>query len=456
MESAIVVGAGLVGSLLSIYLAEKGFKVDVYERNPDLREVTQDMGRSINITLCKRGFHALDLVGAGDNVRKLCVPCYGRVIHTGDGELRYQAYGSNQEAIYSIGRHDLNKSLLDSAERIPNVDIHFNNSCIGLDLENCELTFKNTTNDETRIVQGDRIFAADGAYSVVRQEMQRLKRFNFSQEYWGQGYREIITPVMKGSPLALERNAIHIWPRDNFMLIGFPNLDHSFTLTLHLPFEGDISHETINTPEEIGLLFQKYFPDIFPVVETCLDNSANSPVGTMVTIKSSPWKYRDRAVLIGDASHAIFPSYGQGANAGFEDCKVLSECIDKHSGKWLTIFEEYERLRKQNLDTMADLCFDHFRFLTKDVGEQDFLVRDKIEKMIHEQHPEVRSLYYNISFTNRTYSESAKNARDFEELVIDTIKERSDIAEKLASKENHDWITPVNSSHQTGVTDTQY
>lgn len=417
MESAIVVGAGLVGSLLSIYLAKAGYKVDVYERNPDVRNVSVDRGRSINITLCERGFRALDRVGAGDEVRKLCVPCYGRVIHTQDGTLSYLAYGNNNEAIYSIGRHCLNKSLVEFSRRIQNIDFHFDRYCVDIDLDNGRLVFNETNRGCNIVVKGSRIFAADGAYSVIRQHMQRLKQFNYSQEYCGHGYREFITPTLEQSEPALKRNAIHIWPRDEFMLIGFPNLDHTFTLTLHLPFYGAISHASISTAAEMRKLFQDYFPDALPLVEGCLGDVVGGPIGTMVTIKSSPWRYLDKVVLIGDACHAIFPSYGQGANAGFEDCQVLAKCIERHSGDWFKIFDEYEVARKGNLDIMATLCYEHFNFLRKDVGTQEFVIRDKVEKMVQELYQDVRSLYYNISFTNRSYSESAEIAQENDRIV---------------------------------------
>lgn len=417
MESIIVVGAGLVGSLLSIYLAKAGYKVDVYERNPDVRNVSLDRGRSINITLCERGFRALDRVGAGDEVRKLCVPCYGRIIHTRDGALSYLAYGNNSEAIYSIGRHCLNKSLVEFSRQIKNIDLHFDRYCVDVDLDKATLVFNEANNDGNIVVNADRIFAADGAYSVIRQHMQRLKQFNYSQEYCQQGYREFVTQTLDQRAPALERNAIHIWPRDEFMLIGFPNLDHTFTLTLHLPFDGAISHASTNTPTKMRKLFQDYFPDALPLVEGCLSDVVVRPVGTMVTIKSSPWKYSDKAVLIGDACHAIFPSYGQGANAGFEDCQVLAKCIEMYSGDWFKIFEEYEIARKRNLDIMANLCYEHFNFLRRDVGTQEFVIRNKVEKMVQELYPDVRSLYYNISFTNRSYSESAEIAREHDRIV---------------------------------------
>lgn len=432
MESMIVVGGGLVGSLLSMFLAKAGYKVDVYDRNPDPRKINPDKGCSINITLCERGFKAIDAVGAGDGVRALCVPCYGRVIHTLGAEQRYQLYGNQQEAIYSIGRHDLNQSLLEAAEKNPNINFYFNQRCLDINLDESQLEIQDTNSKTSKVVKGHRIFGADGAFSAVRQKMQKLKRFNYSQEYWEQGYREFLTPVQVGPNPYLRRNAIHIWPRNDFMLIGFPNIDQSFTLTLHLPFEGSVSHESIKTVEDMRNLFQQYFPDVLSLVEDNFEDSLTRPVGTMVTIRSSPWRYRDKAVLIGDACHAVFPSYGQGANAGFEDCQTLYQQIMDYPEDWGEIFKQYELSRKKNLDIMADLCYDHFNVLRKEVGKRDFVLRDKIEKKILEKHPSLRSLYYNISFTDRSYSESVKNAKEHEKIVdklinqgdVETLKQK--------------------------------
>ncbi|MEH1806251.1 FAD-dependent oxidoreductase [Nostoc sp.] len=416
-ENIIIVGAGLVGSLLSVYLARAGFKVSVYERNSDPRQVSLQSDRSINITLSERGFHALDAVGAGDMVRRLCIPVYGRIIHAQNDQLNYQPYGNNKEAIYSIGREDLSKALLCFAQQHENIEFHFNQKCSDIDLPTATLKFQNSKTGEVNQVNADRIFAADGAYSSVRQKMQRLKRFNYSQEYFEQGYKEIIIPPSSDGNWALDKNAIHIWPRDDYMLIGFPNLDRSFTLSLHLPYEGEISHKSSASPDSLRHLFKKYFPDIWSLVEPNLVNYIDKPVEAMITIKCFPWSYQDKVILVGDSCHAIFPSYGQGANAGFEDCQLLTNCIQKHLGDWQSIFQEYEIMRKPNMDALADLCVEHFTVLRKMVGDPKFLELNKIERKIQENNPEYASLYYNISFTCMPYLEALKAERKHQEII---------------------------------------
>jgi len=416
MENTLIVGAGLVGSLLSVYLARAGFKVSVYDRNSDPRQLNMQSGRSINITLSERGLQALDAVGVSDTVRKFCIPVYGRIIHSQDGELTYQPYGNNKEAIYSIGRDDLTKQLLSFAEKHENIEFYFHEKCSDIDLSTATLKLQNVETGKISEVQADRIFAADGAFSVVRGKMQRLKRFNYSQEYSEQGYKEIIIPPYKDD-WVLDKNAIHIWPRGSFMLIGFPNLDKSFTLSLQLPYEGQISHESIKSLDDIKNIFKTYFPDAWSLVEPNCKDYFNKPVEAMITIKCFPWTYQDKVALIGDACHAIFPSYGQGANAGFEDCQVLMKCIEKQPTDWRKIFQEYETLRKPNLDAIADLCFEHFTELRKMVGDFKFLLQKKIERKLHEIDSSFAPLYYNISFTCMPYAEAWKIENKHQETI---------------------------------------
>ncbi|MCP6762167.1 MAG: FAD-dependent monooxygenase [Fischerella sp. CENA71] len=417
MENIIIVGAGLVGSLLSVFLARVGYKVNVYDRNLDPRQINLQSGRSINITLSERGFCALDTVGVGDKVRELCIPVYGRIMHAQDGELTYQPYGNNKEAIYSIGRDDLSKALINFAQKHDNIEFYFNQKCIDIDLPTATLKFQDLHTEEITQVEADRIFAADGAYSPVRYKMQRLKRFNYSQEYLNQGYKEIIIPAGSDGNWALEKNAIHIWPRDNFMLIGFPNLDKSFTLSLHLPYEGEISHNSTASPDALQNLFETYFPDIWSLVYPNLGDYAKKPVEAMITIKCFPWSYQDKVLLIGDSCHAVVPSYGQGANAGFENCRLLTQCIEQHLGDWQTAFKEYETLRKPEMDMLANLCLEHFTVLRKVVGDRNFIERSKIERKLQEMNSEYASLYYNISFTSMSYSEALKIEKNHQEII---------------------------------------
>ncbi|HYH45834.1 MAG TPA: NAD(P)/FAD-dependent oxidoreductase, partial [Thermoanaerobaculia bacterium] len=234
METMLVVGGGLVGSLLSIYLARQGHEVHVFDRSPDFRRARGGSGRSINLTICQRGFSALDRFGAGDLVRAISVPCYGRMVHAADGSVEWQPYGNRREAIHSVSRDHLNRVLLALALEQPSVTCYFEHRCLEVDLDQPAATFKDLRSGGTVEQRGDRLFGADGAHSAVRLRLQRGQRFDLVQQYLDQAYKELDVPPASSGGWALEGNAIHIWPRGHYMLIGFPNLDRSFTLSLHM------------------------------------------------------------------------------------------------------------------------------------------------------------------------------------------------------------------------------
>jgi len=443
MGRIIIIGAGLVGSLLSVFLAKKGYQVEVYERNPDIRKITAGYGRSINLTLCDRGFMALDQVGIGDRIRSLSVPAYGRLIHDVKGEVVFQPYGNDNEAIYSISRTDLNRALLDFAERNYNVNFHFNQQCVSVDLENAAVEIRDLESENVTRQKADLLFGSDGAHSAVRMQMQMTNRFNYSQQYWEQGYKELRVPARVNASWACEKNALHIWPRSNYMLIGFPNTDGSFTCSLHIPFEGEISYEAIKTEQDLLTLFKSSFPDVVDLLPNLVEDFFTNPPNTMITIKCWPWAFKDKAALIGDSAHSIYPSYGQGANAGFEDCKTLYECMERHGEDWGVILSEYQRLRKPNTDAIADLCVDHFIELRDLVGDPVFLLRKEIERKINQMHPDkYKDLYSMITFTSMPYTEALRTDREHR-TIVDRIMSVVDVRDKLNSPEVESLINQL-------------
>jgi kynurenine 3-monooxygenase len=439
METILVVGGGLVGSLLSIYLTRQGHRVHLFDRYPDFRITRASLGKSINLTLCERGFAALDRVGAGDLVRTISVPCYGRVVHAADGSVEHQPYGNRREAIYSVSRNNLNRVLLTLALEQPSLICHFEHKCLEVFLDQPAVTFKDLRSGELSHWRGDRLFGADGAHSAVRQSMQRAQRFNLVQECLDQGYKELDVPPAKEG-WALEGNAIHIWPRGDYMLIGFPNLDRSFTLALHMPFKGEPSFASIRTPEDVLRLFERSFPDALPLLPNLAGDFLGRPEASMVTIRCSPWTYRDKVLLVGDAAHAIVPSYGQGANAGFEDCSVLADCLAACDGDWSAAFASFEAARKPNAEAIADLALEHFHELRDLVGDPGFLLRKKVERRINELFPErYMPLYSLVSFTNTTYVEALRQDRAQRHL-IDRVLALPGIAERLDGEEIREAI----------------
>ncbi|MEM7533418.1 MAG: NAD(P)/FAD-dependent oxidoreductase [Chloroflexota bacterium] len=430
MKQLAIVGAGLVGNLLALYLARAGYQVSVYERLPDPRITSLRADRSVNITVAVRGFCALDAVGIGDIVRQNAIPIYGRIIHDEKGDCTYQPYGANREANQAIRRRDLHRILLDAADVHPNVTFCFNATCTDLDLATNTLYFRQNDDGSMIDVQADRIFAADGAFSTVRYILQRQKRFDYVQQFLSHGYREItLSANQDGSP-PFDRNAFHIWPRANIVLYGFANLDGTFTLSLVMPHEGNVSNETINDPQTLRQLFTCQFPDVLPLLEPILAEAFQNPFESMVTIKCYPWVYQNRIALIGDACHAILPFYGQGANAGFEDCMVLMNALDTHNGNWGAALHHYQTMRKTDTDTIANLCSEHFVEIMDHVSEPDFQRRKEIERILTTHMPERTSLYHNISFTNMRYTQAVQMETQHRQLV-DHLMTIEDIDTKL-------------------------
>ena len=241
MEANIIVGAGLVGSLQAVLMAKKGYRIDVYDRRPDIRKMKFIGGKSINLSLSTRGWKALEIAGVTEEIKAISIPMFGRKMHSVNGDVTFQSYGKENEAIYSVSRGELNRQLLLKADKNPNVNLHFNARCVDVDLKTQEVTFQNSDSGEIDIIKGARVYGTDGAFSAVRARMQKTDRFNYSQTYMKHGYKELMIPANEDGSHKLDKNALHIWPRGQFMLIALPNLDGSFTVTLFFPFEGETS-----------------------------------------------------------------------------------------------------------------------------------------------------------------------------------------------------------------------
>ena len=388
-KNVTIVGAGLVGSLLSIYLARRGYKVNVFERRPDMRISAGYAGRSINLALSDRGWRGLEGVGIADEIRKIAIPMYGRKIHNKDGSVVYQPYGKNEQAIYSVSRAEINMKLMDLAEKETNVTIHFNKRCTQIDRAQLNCFFEDTETSELSTDKSDLVFGSDGAFSASRLNMQlNHDRFEYNQHYIEAGYKELIIPPGIDSSFLLEKNALHIWPRGSFMMIALPNPDGNFTCTLFLPFEGEKSFANLKTKEQVQRFFEEEFSDAVPLMPTLIEDFFKNPTASLVTVKCFPWTFDNRIALIGDAAHAIVPFYGQGMNCGFEDCVVLNELITKHSENWDAIMPEYQHLRKPDGDAIADLAIANFIEMRDKTADPKFLLQKKIEARFNEKYPD--------------------------------------------------------------------
>jgi kynurenine 3-monooxygenase len=398
-----ILGAGLVGSLLAVILSKKGYPVTIYERRPDMRKEPVAAGRSINLAMSVRGWKAIELAGLRQDIEAIAIPMPGRFLHQLDGSSAFQAYGKNGEAIYSVSRGELNKKLMDLAEQ-HGATIYFEQRCTHVDLEDNTIHLQQANNEST-VIQCDLLFGADGAFSALRTALSHQDRTNFSQYYVEAGYKELNIPAGSNNSWQIEKNALHIWPRNNYMMIALPNIDGSFTCTLFFPFEGTPSFESLKEDAEIQAFFQEQFPDAYPLMPTLMEDYKNNPVSSLITVKIFPWSYQDKSCLIGDAAHAIVPFYGQGMNAGFEDCSLLWELMEQHGEDWGAIFNELQTQRKPNADAVASLALENFIEMRDKVSKPAFLERKKIEKELGLRYAgRFNSVYEMVSFSHTPYA----------------------------------------------------
>lgn len=438
-KDVVIIGAGLVGSLLSIYLARKGYKVSIYERRGDMRREKVEAGRSINLALSDRGIKALKEVGIADDVLHIAIPMHGRHIHNLDGSHAFQPYGKQGQYINSVSRRELNCKLMDLAEQ-QGIKIHFNHKLATIDWNKNEIIFQNNLKHQTSNFK--LLFGADGAYSAARlAHMTQHNQFEYHQYYIDCGYKELSIPAGANGSFLLEKNALHIWPRKDYMLIALPNLDGTFTGTLFFPFEGALSFEKLKTEEAVKKFFHETFPDVVSLIPDLTQQFFNHPTSSLVTVKCFPWIREDRFCLIGDAAHAIVPFFGQGMNAGFEDCTVLNELMEKHNEDWSTILNEFQTLRKRDADAIADLAVGNFTEMRARTADPKFLLQKKIEAKLHEHYPDKWiPAYSQVTFSPQIrYSEALQNSRRQEEIMQQIMTEPG-IEQKWDSKEIEEEI----------------
>lgn len=428
-RSVTILGAGLVGSLLAVLMRKRGYEVTVYERRPDMRDANMSAGKSINLAMSARGWKALDLAGLRKDIEDLAIPMTGRYLHQPDGTAAFQQYGKNNEAIYSVSRGELNKKLMTLAEQ-QGAKIYFEHRCNKVDVADNRV-YLQTAEGTEKIVEADLLFGSDGAFSALRNGYQLLDRANLTQQYIEHGYKELCIPPDEKGNMRMEKNALHIWPRKNFMLIALPNTDGTFTCTLFLPFEGENSFAKLKTEAEVQAFFNKNFPDATPLMPTLVEDFFINPTSSLVTIRVAPWHYKDKSALIGDAAHAIVPFYGQGMNAGFEDCTVLSALMDKYGDDWETIMAVYDKMRKPNGDAVLDLALMNFVEMRDKVADPSFLERKKIEKELGKRYPEqFVSVYEMVSFTHTPYS-TAWSCIQAQDKLLGTIMSEGDFFENI-------------------------
>ncbi len=408
-----LIGSGLAGGLLAGFLGRRGYEIDLFERRPDPRAGNTIGGRSINLALSARGIHALQQLDLADEVLRHAIPMRGRMIHDRSGALHFSPYDRDpNKCINSIGRDVLNTVVIEAAQRYPNVRVMFNQRCTDVDLDAPAAHFVQTETNVASSARADAVIGVDGAFSAVRAAMQRLNRFEYSQSYLPHGYKELTIPPSPEGLWQMEKNALHIWPRRSFMMIALPNPDGSFTCTLFWEFEGPRSFATTRTNDEVQRFFDEEFPDAVPLMPSLLKDFNANPTGSLVTIRCAPWYSEDKVALLGDASHAVVPFYGQGMNAAFEDCVVLDECMAAFPNERKRAFAEYFARRKKNADALADLAVHNFIEMRDKTASRFFRAKKKLDQTLEGWLPGIyQPLYTMVSFTRIPYAYAARRAR---------------------------------------------
>lgn len=439
-EKVIIIGAGLAGSLLSIYLAKRGIEVEVYEARADMRNKKMSAGRSINLALSDRGIKALSEVGMDEYMLREAVPMYGRLVHDTEGNTRLLPYsGREGEYINSVSRGGLNIALIDEADKHKESSFFFEQRCIDFDCRSGEALIFNEKNGDEYKVSGTTVIATDGAGSAVRRAMMRggVPRFNYSQDFLEHGYKELSIPPGEGGAFRMEKNALHIWARRSFMMIALPNFDGSYTCTLFLAHNGKNSFESIDTGEYSGgspgsaliRFFEEQFPDAIPLIGNLEREYFTNPTGDLGTVKCSPWNAGDRCLLLGDSAHAVVPFYGQGMNASFEDCRILNDLIGELGTNWLEVFERYSELRKVNTDAIADMAVENFYEMRDAVADPVFVRKRDLETKLEQQYPDYFSKYSMVTFReDLPYSEAMRRGNAQDRILMEICAREPDVS----------------------------
>lgn len=418
-ERVIVVGAGLAGSLAALYLARRGYAVDVHERRPDPRTAAPGEARSINLGLSARGMRALDGVGLLDDVLKRSVPMHGRVVHAPDGSVRFQPYGlRDHEILHSVLREELISLVVTAAEDEPGVRFHFGSRLRRLDRDTATVEVEPTGGGATTRITADWVVGADGVFSTVRQQMQYGLRADYSQEFLPWGYKELTIPVGADGQPRVRLEALHVWPGHEALMVAHPNRDGSLTCSLFMAHEGPVSFAALDSPTAVRDFFRRHFPDAEELMPDLVEEVAGHPIGHLVTVRTAPWRHADRVVLVGDAAHAVYPFYGQGMNSAFEDCLVLDGCLAEHPDDRAAALAAFEAARKPHTDVLADLSTANFVDLRDRVHRVGYTASAAADRVLSRLLPDRWvPLYTMVAHTTTPYADALARARRQERLL---------------------------------------
>ena len=419
-----LIGAGLTGPLLATYLAQRGHSVEIYERRPDMRKESISAGRSINLALSARGNHALKEVGLYDKIKPNTIPMKGRIIHDLDGITHLQPYGQkDNEVIFSVSRAQLNMELMTWAEETGNVTIRFNHQLISADLEQNKLMFQLSDSLEELELSFNRVIGCDGSASILRKSIVEKADVQYVKKPLGHGYKELTIPPLESGEFQIEPNALHIWPRGNYMLIALPNNDCSFTCTLFFPMAGATSFKTVKTEKDILDLFQSQFPDAIKLMSTLVEDFQSNPTGDLASVYCKPWHFGDKALLIGDAAHAVVPFFGQGMNASFQDCSALAQLMDQIEDDWPAIFNAFSSTQVKNGHAIADMAIENYLEMRDHVNDTEYKKKRNVELKLERMFPgRFIPRYSMVSFHQIPYSEVYQRGREQFKIIDDVLK----------------------------------
>ena len=438
IKKITLIGAGLTGPLLATYLANRGYEVDIYERRPDMRKESISAGRSINLAMSIRGIHALIEVGLFEKIDPLTISMKGRMIHELDGSTHLQPYGQKpEEVIHSVSRAKLNMELMTLAEDTGKVNIHFNQICTGMDLDEKTLSILDKNSESKKIIPFELVMGVDGSASEVRDAMISKGNFNYEFKPLGHGYKELTIPPGENGEFQMEPNALHIWPRGQFMLIALPNLDRSFTCTLFFPMEGSTSFATVNSADDILQLFNEYFSDAIPLISNVVNDYQSNPTGRLGSVYCDPWHIEDKAVLLGDAAHAVVPFFGQGMNASFQDCTVLNQIMGVHNNNWNAILSEFSNEHVRNCYAIADMAVENYLEMRDYVTDPYYIKRRELELKMERIFPdEFLPRYSMVSFHRIPYAKVYAKG-EYQNKLMDRILDKyepDDVDESLVKR----------------------
>ena len=419
-----MIGAGLTGPLLATYLAQQGYSVEIFERRPDMRKESISAGRSINLALSARGNHALKEVGLYDKIKPNTIPMKGRMIHDLNGNTHLQPYGQKEnEVIFSVSRAQLNMELMTLAEETGNVTIRFNHQLLSADLEQNKLLFQLSDSLEEIELPFNRVIGCDGSASILRKSIVEKADIQYVKKPLGHGYKELTIPPLKSGKFRIEPNALHIWPRGNHMLIALPNNDCSFTCTLFFPMTGATSFETVKTEKDILDLFQSQFHDAIKLIPNLVEDFQKNSTGDLASVYCKPWHLGDKALLIGDAAHAVVPFFGQGMNASFQDCSTLAKLMGQNKNDWKTIFNTFSSVQVENGHAIADMAIENYLEMRDHVNDTEYKKRRNVELKLERMFPgQFIPRYSMVSFHQIPYAEVYQRGEKQFKIIGDVLK----------------------------------